>query len=101
MKNCAVALLGSLSPGHRNCAAFILETVFGFVNNRRTGRFLLHIRGKAAALNHKIGLDPVEYRSIVKTILNILQKIGGRYRGSRFVDFDYYCRLLWFQVLPF
>ena len=68
---------------HGDGAAFVSQTVVGFIVNRRSSFLLLHVCGKAAALDHEVGYHAVKNGAVVKSSVHIRQKILNGFR--RFV----------------
>src|SRR5258708_4587877 len=70
---------------HGERAAFVLETVVRLVLDGRLRALLRHVLGKAAALDHEAGNDPMEDRAVEEFVLDVAQKVGGR-QGRIFLE---------------
>ena len=78
-----------LSAGHRQRTTGIFQTVISFVLNRRFGRFLIHARLKAAALNHEAVDNTVENGVVVETFAAVVQEVFNCFRRFVVKRFDY------------
>lgn len=75
-------------PGHGDGILDVAQAVGRFVFDRRSGRFLLHIRGETAPLNHEAFDNAMEDGAVVVSISSILQKILDCGRSRCAVEFQ-------------
>ena len=63
--------MGVLCARHGDCPALVLQPVVGFILDRCLRRLLLHVRGKTAALNHKVIDDPMKNSTVIEAASHV------------------------------
>jgi hypothetical protein len=67
--------IGVRRAGHGDSAAIVGQAVIGFVFDGVMHGFLVEACVEAAALRHEAGNDAMENSTVIKTFVNIRQKI--------------------------
>src|SRR5690625_5139549 len=73
--------MGVAGASHGNGVAIVIQAVVGFVGDGVFGWLGLQPGLKAAALDHEAIYDTMKNRAVIKTILDIAQKVLYGYGG--------------------
>ena len=68
--------------GHGHGAGLVGEAVAGFVLDRGAGRFLLHVRGETATLDHEVTDHPVKNGAVIMPVPDVLHEVLGGGGGA-------------------